>query len=83
MSRIEIDQVRNDIALAQYHKGEFSQCLQTLNATLVADVKDEEELKNGNGGVYLPPCDFDNYVEVAKSIWFNKALCSKAISRGR
>ncbi len=83
MSRIEMDQVRNDLALAQYHNGEFSQCLQTLGATLAADVKDEEELKNGNGGVYLPPCDFDNYIEVAKSTWFNKALCTKAKSKRR
>jgi hypothetical protein len=83
MHWIEIDQVRNDLALSQYHKGEFSQCLQTLNATLAAGVKDEEELKSGEGNVYLPPCDFDNYLNVAKSTWFNKALCTKAASRGR
>ena len=83
MNRIEIDQVRNDLALAQYHNGNFSQCLQTLNATLAADVKDEDELKSGKGNTYLPPCDFDNYISVAKSTWFNKALCAKAVSRGR
>ena len=83
MNRIEIDQVRNDLALAQYHNGNFSQCLQTLNATLAADVKDEDELKSGKGNIYLPPCDFDNYINVAKSTWFNKALCTKAVSRGR
>ncbi len=83
MGWIEMDQVRNDLALSQYHNGKFPECVETLNATLAADVKDEEELKAGNGGVYLPPCDFDNYIDVAKSTWFNKALCTKAISRGR
>lgn len=83
MGWIEMDQVRNDLALAQYHDGEFQQCLTTLNDTLAAKVKDEKELKSGNGGVFLPPCDFDNYFDAAKSTWFNKALCSKAIPKGR
>lgn len=79
MNWIEIDEVRNDLALAQYHNGEYQQCLDTLNTTLVANVKNEEELKEGKDGIYLPPCDFDNYIHVAKSTWFNKALCSKAL----
>jgi len=83
MGWIEIDEVRNDLALSQYRRGEFSQCLATLNATLAADVKDEEELKAGTPRVYLPPCDFDNYAAVAKATWFNRALCTKAMSRGR
>ncbi len=83
MGWIEIDQVRNDLALAQYHNGEFQQCLATLNTTLAAKVKNEEELKAGNGGVYLPPCDLDNYIGVAKATWFNKTLCTKAMSRRR
>jgi len=83
MNWIEMDQVRNDLALAQYHSGDFSQCLQTLSATLAADVKDEDELKAGKGNTYLPPCDFDRYIDVAKSTWFNKALCTKAISKGQ
>ena len=83
MSWIEIDQIRNDLALAQYHNREPQQCLATLNDTLAAKVKDEEELMYGNGDVFLPPCDFDNYIEVAKSTWFNKALCTKATSNGR
>jgi len=83
MGWIEIDQVRNDLALAQYHNGETQQCLATLNTTLAAKVKDEEELRAGNGGVYLPPVDFDNYIDVAKSTWFNKALCTKAMVKRR
>lgn len=83
MSWIEVDQVRNDLALAQYHSGNAQQCLATLNATLAAQAKDGEELKSGNGKVYLPPCDFDNYIGVAKSTWFNQALCAKAIGKKR
>lgn len=83
MGWIEMDQVRNDLALAQHHNGEIQQCLATLNTTLAAKVKDEEELKAGNGGIYLPPCDFDNYIDIAKSTWFNKALCTKAMLKRR
>lgn len=78
MHRIERDQVRNDLALAQYHGGKPAQCLKTLSATLAADFKDEEGLKEGGNGFYLPPCDFDNYIDVAKATWFNRALCTKA-----
>jgi len=80
MNWIEIDEIRNDLALAQYHNGEFQQCLITLNETLATKVKNEDELKEGKDGFYLPPCDFDNYIHVAKSTWFNKALCTKGIS---
>jgi hypothetical protein len=78
---IELDQVRNDIALAQYHNGEYPQCLETLNSTIAGKVKGEAELKSGDGGVYLPPSDFDNYSNVAASTWFNKALCAKALKK--
>ena len=82
MNWIEIDQVRNDLALSQYHNGEYSQCVETLNATIAGKVKDEAELKGGNNSsVYLPPCDFDNYINVAISTWFNKAMCVKALTR--
>lgn len=80
---IEIDQIRNDLALAQYHNGESQQCLTTLNETLAAKVKDEEDLKSGAGDVHLPPCDFDNYIDVAKSTWFNKALCNQTTPNRR
>jgi len=78
MNWIEIDQVRSDLALSQYHNHEAAQCLATLDDTLAAGAKDEEELKSGEGSVvHLPPCDFDNYIDVAKAIWFNQALCRK------
>jgi hypothetical protein len=76
MSWIEIDQLRNDLALAHYHSGAYAQCIATLNTTTAGGFKDETELKNT-----LPPCDFDNYSEIAKSTWFNKKMCLKAMKR--
>lgn len=75
---IEIDQLRNDLALAQYHSGHSAQCVATLGKTIAGDVKDEEGLKRT-----LRPCDHTNYIEVAKSIWFNKKMCAKALKRKR
>ena len=83
MNRGEIDQVRNDLALSHYHNGEISQCLATLNGTLAAEFKDEKSIRAGGPNIYLPPCDIDNYIGVAKATWFNKGLCTKAMKRER
>ena len=73
---ITADQVRNDLALAQLRSVKPKQCLQTLQATTAWESNDEEALR-GN----LPPCDFDNYVEVAKKTWFNRKLCEKPATK--
>lgn len=78
MSWIELDQLRNDLALAQHHGGDSRQCLATLDATLASKVRNEKELEAGIGNIYLPPCDFEHYLPVAKATWFNQALCGKA-----
>jgi hypothetical protein len=83
MGWIEVDTVRNDLALSQYHSGDFAQCLSTLNETYAGKAKDEEGLRSGDSGVYLPPCDFDNYIDVAKSTWYNTGLCTKALLKKR
>jgi hypothetical protein len=82
MHWIESSQVRSDLALAQYHNHDAAKCLETLNATLAGKVKNEKELEAGNGDFYLPPIDFESYIKVAKAIWFNKALCAKAMQKG-
>lgn len=74
MGWIETDAVRNDLALSQYHDGDPSGCLRTLEATAAAQFKDEEGLRQRR---HLPPCDFDNYVDVARATWRNQALCTK------
>jgi len=80
---IETDRIRNDLALAEFRDGQPAQCLATLNQTVAGNAKDLEDLKSGNGNVFLPPCDYDNYLEVAKSTFFNKALCTKALANQR
>ncbi|MDT8989563.1 hypothetical protein RQP54_01665 [Curvibacter sp. APW13] len=82
MNWIEIDQVRNDLALSQYHDGSPADCLATLKSTLAGRLDDEEDLKRGDT-IFLPPCDFDNYITVAKATWFNRALCEKALHPSR
>jgi len=37
MNWIELDRVRNDLALAKYRNGDFSQCLEALNTTRAAN----------------------------------------------
>jgi hypothetical protein len=67
---IEIDKVRNDLALAQYHAGDAAACLGTLAETRAGMAKDEADLG-------LPPCDHDNYIGTAKATWHNQKLCGK------
>jgi hypothetical protein len=75
---ITIDQIRNDLAIAQLRAGNAAQCLKTLQSTTAWESKDEEALNER-----LPPCDFTNYVDVAKMTWFNRKLCEKAPTKDR
>lgn len=70
---IEIDNIRNDLALAQLHSGEPEACLETLATARAASYSSEENLKEE-----FPPCDFYSYINVAKATWHNKSLCEKA-----
>ena len=67
---IEVDRVRNDLALAYLHAGNSEQCAETLRNTRAFEYADEEALRGG-----LPPCDFDNYIPTAKATWHNMRLC--------
>lgn len=67
---VEIDRVRNDLALAYFHSGNKQQCFATLRQTRAFDQTDEEALRES-----LPPCDFDNYVATAQATWHNMRLC--------
>jgi len=70
---IEIDKIRNDLAITELHNGNPVACLETLAATTAASYPNEESLQEG-----LPPCDYYNYIDTAKASWFNKSLCEKA-----
>lgn len=67
---IEIDKVRNDLALAQYHAGDSAACLATLAGTRAGKAQGED-------GLGLAPCDHDNYIGTAKATWYNQKLCGK------
>ncbi|OQX19653.1 MAG: hypothetical protein BWK76_03955 [Desulfobulbaceae bacterium A2] len=67
---IEIDKIRNDLALAQYHGGTPEACRETLAETRAARFANDEELRQA-----FPPCDYDNYVGTAKATWHNITLC--------
>ena len=84
MNWIEVDEVRNDLALSQYNSGRPDECLATLKATLAHGFDGEESLR-GDGGrtMYLLNCDFDNYIPVAKITWSTRALCEEAAQRSR
>ena len=68
---VEIDRLRNDLAIAQLHDGKPTACLETLATTIAAASLNENDLN-------LPPCDHDSYIAVAKATWHNRALCEKA-----
>ncbi|RZT10848.1 hypothetical protein EV582_2939 [Duganella sp. BK701] len=67
---IEKERMLNDLALSQYHDGNATECLETLNRTIAGKVSSQDELG-------LPPSDLDAYIDVANATWFNKALCTK------
>ena len=70
---VTVDDIRNDLAIAQYHEGDYSACLQTLSDTVAAQYANENEVKEN-----LPPSDADWYSRVAGATFYNKALCSKS-----
>lgn len=76
MSYIELDRVKNDLALSQFHQGYPQKCLMTLNDTIAAHYRNEADLKGS-----MPPCDFDNYSDVAQSTWLNRSICRKQINK--
>ncbi len=67
---VETDQLRNDLALAQYHAGDAAACLATLEKTRAGKARNAEDLG-------LPPCDQENYLATAKATWHNQKLCGK------
>jgi hypothetical protein len=73
MNWIVIDSVRNDLALAQFRAGDSSECIETLTTTRAAEYSNDEQLKDA-----FPPCDFDNYINVAKATWHNRSLCERS-----
>ncbi|MGS0897674.1 hypothetical protein ACVBGC_35070 [Burkholderia stagnalis] len=74
MDWIEVDSVRSDLALTQYHLGESAKCLATLSQTTAIRNHDGTN-KEGDESFGLPPCDSENYRSTGKAILYNAELC--------
>ena len=75
---VDIDVLRNDVALTQLRLGHPAGCLKTLQETRAWESPNEKHLEEESG---LPPSDFDMYLSVAKATWTNRWLCEKALAR--
>lgn len=72
LSWLEVDRVRNDLAVTLHHLGRDDECLAQLKATRGAQWSTEAEVREG-----LPPSDADAYLSVAKATWTNQRLCGR------
>lgn len=75
---VDIDSLRNDVALTQLRVGHPADCLKTLQETRAWESPNEKHLEEESG---LPPSDFDMYLSVAKATWTNRRLCEKALAK--
>lgn len=71
----EIDGVRNDLAITQFHLGRHSDCLQTLATTRAGPFKNESQMQEKT---FMAPSDLETYLPTAQQIWHNQKLCSKS-----
>ncbi|WP_028100807.1 hypothetical protein [Pseudoduganella violaceinigra] len=72
MHWMEADQVRNDLAMTQFHLKQPAACLATLAKNYAAKMKTIKALEEE-----LPPMDYEAYVKTAKATFFNQKLCSQ------
>ncbi|WP_375226782.1 hypothetical protein [Burkholderia orbicola] len=79
MDWIEIDRVRSDLALTQYHLGKSAKCLATLSQTTAMRNHDDSD-NESDASFGLPPCDATNYQLTGKAILHNAALCKAPVA---
>ncbi|KWC44726.1 hypothetical protein WM28_05615 [Burkholderia ubonensis] len=79
MDWIEVDRVRSDLALTQYHLGASAKCLATLSQTMAMRNHDDSD-KEWDASFGLPPCDAENYQSTGKAILHNAALCKAPVA---
>lgn len=75
MDNVTLDRVRSDLALVQWRLGEPAACRATLAETHAASLADEAALREA-----MAPCDADNYLPVARAIWFNLRRCQGTVA---
>jgi hypothetical protein len=69
MNWIEVDRVRSDLALTQYHLGDKAKCLETLAPTTAMENHDNADTFG------LPPANVTDYQSTGRAILHNAALC--------
>lgn len=67
---IDLDEIRNDLAITQFNLGNKAACLATMRDNIGSAYPSEEKLRE-----HLPPIDFDIYLRVAQATWFNAKKC--------
>jgi hypothetical protein len=72
LEEFEDAQIRNDLAIAQFHLKQYSECLQTLAPILEQASKTDQELAQS-----LPPAEYDGYLPIARATRFNAKLCKQ------
>ncbi|MDR6675421.1 hypothetical protein [Xanthomonas sp. 1678] len=77
---LERDRFANDRAIALLRLGRPKDCLAALDSTIAGASRDEDSLQQelDKNGSMLPPSDWDSYLPIAKSTWFNRKLCEAA-----
>ena len=69
MSWMDVDRMRSDLALTQFHLGDKAKCLQTLAPTVAMQNQDDVETFG------LPPANAIDYQSTGKAILHNAKLC--------
>lgn len=77
---LERDRFANDRAITLLRLGRPKDCLAALDTTIAGRSHDEDSLQEelDKNGSMLPPSDWDSYLPIAKSTWFNRKLCEAA-----
>jgi hypothetical protein len=69
---LETGEIRNDLAITQYHLGQLEECRKTLGPLAEDAAKKDEELQEA-----YPPSDFDSYQPILRATRHNLKLCAK------
>ncbi|MCC8625052.1 hypothetical protein [Xanthomonas vesicatoria] len=77
---LDRDRFANDRALTLLRLNRPQECLAALDETMAGRSRDEASFKAelDQNSTMLPPSDWDAYLPIAKSTWFNRKLCEAA-----
>ncbi|MBO9882521.1 hypothetical protein [Xanthomonas sp. D-109] len=77
---LDRDRFANDRAITLLRLGRPQECLAALDGTMAGRSHDEASFQAEleKQSTMLPPSDWDAYLPIAKSTWFNRKLCEAA-----